>query len=90
MPAYNEVYNWVKEYGHSGIPDQRAVGDFVACENDERIVRFKSQLHGISTGNYDIDLFDKLIGKNRRTRHGSYEAWAKMMLLWVNESYKRA
>lgn len=90
MPAYTEVYNWVQEYGRSGAPDQRAVQDYVTCENDELIRRFRAQLYSISQGNYEIEQFDKLVGIDRRTRHGSYEAWARIMLLWLNEADKKS
>ena len=89
MPAYNEIYQWVREYGKSGVPDRRAVGDYVICENDELIRRFRSQLYAVSQGNYDIEQFDKIVGMNRRIRHGSYEGWAKIMLLWLNEADKK-
>ena len=89
-PHYKKVMQWVKEYGSSGVPDQRALQDFIECETDESINGLKSELIGVSQGNYRDDIFDKLVGVNRRTRHSSYSEWAKVMLIWLTTYNKKS
>jgi hypothetical protein len=81
---YNRVAYFVKEYGSSGIPDQRAVQEFMECETAEMIRSLQNELIGLSKGNYDREVMDKVIGVKRRTLFGSYEEWAKLMLMWIS------
>lgn len=89
-PHYKKVVQWAKEYGSSGLPDQRALQDFIDCETDEAISGLKSELIGISQGNYRDEIFDKVVGVNRRLRHTSYGEWAKLMLMWLASYNKKS
>lgn len=89
-PHYKKVVQWTKDYGSSGLPDQRALQDFIECETDESIKALKNELIGISQGNYRDDIFDKLIGVNRRLRHSSYTEWSKLMLIWLATYNKKS
>lgn len=84
-PPYNEVNYWLKHYGLADVPDQRAISDFAECEPDQKIAALKQQLHSISQGKYDERVFDATVGAKRKTKHGSYQQWAKLMLLWLAE-----
>ncbi|MDC0357673.1 hypothetical protein OAO01_02575 [Oligoflexia bacterium] len=74
----------------AGVPDKRAVHDFIECETDQKIRALKQQLHAISQGSYDDAAFDKTVGARRKAKHGSYHQWAKIMLLWITEYYHPA
>ncbi len=80
---YKQVVYWVKNYASGGNPDQRCVQDFVDCETTEVLSTFRAELYGISQGNFDEETLDKLIGQKRKVLHGSYDEWAKLMLMWL-------
>lgn len=86
-PIYKQVTYWVQYYGNSGAPDQRAVETFMDCETREVVVMLQNELRGISLGNFRPEILDRLVGAKRRMNHGSYQEWAKLMLLWMS-SYK--
>jgi hypothetical protein len=87
VPIYPRVTYWVQNYGGSDAPDKRAVQDFMDCESEEQIRSLRGELYAISQGRFDKKNLDANVGKKRETRHGSYDTWAKMMLLWM-ASYK--
>jgi len=80
---YEQVIQWNKEYGSSGASDQRAIQTFMDCETDEKIRALRGQLYSISTGKFDAATLDKQLGAGRASKHGSYEQWAKLMLMWM-------
>ncbi len=80
---YPEVIYLLKTYSPPGVDDKRAVQTFIDCETDERVRAVKGQLYAISRGRYDDATFDKVIGVDKRMKHGSYEEWAKLMLQWM-------
>ncbi|MCB0332548.1 MAG: hypothetical protein KDD55_03550 [Bdellovibrionales bacterium] len=81
---YNEVVYWLQQYGNTGAPDKQAVETFVEVETDEKVRALRGQLYAISQGKLNEPQMDKVIGKARKLRHGSYEDWAKVMLLWMS------
>lgn len=84
---YKKLTEWVKEYAPSATDDQRAINDFIECENRESLSSIKNELTGIIQGNYDENVLEQLLGQSRKTKYGSYIEWAKYMLLWI-ASYK--
>lgn len=85
---YVRVPLWVRDYGSGGIGDQRAVQDFMECETGESVRALQAELIGIGNGRYSQDQLDKTVGIKRREKHGSYDSWAKAMLVWIS-SYKQ-
>ena len=81
---YTKIMSWVQVYGSAGIPDQRAVQDFMECETSEAVRGLQGELQSLLNGNYNPESIDRLLGPNRKVKHGSYEAWAKLMLLWIS------
>ena len=86
--VFDKVQYWIQHYTAGGADDARAVSDFIICENDELLGSLRAQINTIAQGNYDEDVLDKTVGLKRKLRHGSYEAWAKLMLLWILEAKK--
>lgn len=80
---FDKIDYWVKSYGSSGGEDQHAVNDFMTCETRELIEPFRTQLYAISKGKYDQKVLDTVVGAKRRGKHGSYDEWARIMLLWM-------
>jgi hypothetical protein len=80
---YKQVNYWLQMYGNSGIPDQRAVETYIDCETSEAVQSLRNELIGISRGNYQDAPFDVSVGVKRRVRHGTYQEWARLMLLWM-------
>ena len=81
--AFPRIKAWCDIYGKSEADDKRAVEDFMTCEANEAIVSLRAELVAASRGTFDDRTFDAIVGQKRRIRHGSYDAWAKMMLLWM-------
>lgn len=82
-PIYNRVQYWVQNYGVAGIPDQKAVENYIECETREQVNMLRFELELMAQGNYKQETLDQLVGVKRRLRHESYDAWAKLMLLWI-------
>lgn len=82
-PYYKNLMYWLDNYGKSGAPDDRAVHDFMICEATEAINSLRAELVAIAEGAYNEANFDQLVGPKRKMKHGSYDAWAKLMLLWM-------
>lgn len=82
-PTYTRVYYWVQNYGLSGIPDQKAVENYMECETHEQVKMLRFELEMMAQGNYKQENLDRIVGVKRRFKHDSYDAWAKLMLLWI-------
>jgi hypothetical protein len=82
-PNYSRVYYWVQNYGLSGIPDQKAVENFIECETREQVNLLRFELEMMAQGKYKQETLDHLVGVKRRVKHESYDAWAKLMMLWI-------
>jgi len=80
---YKYIKLWSDEYGKGRPEDKRALGDYIECETDQCVRGLRNELVGVSKGNYIPETLDVLIGKNRMTRHGTYDEWAKLMLQWL-------
>ena len=79
---------WLDDYARGGMEDKRALQDFVECEAMEIVRILRNELIGIANGNFTHETLEAMLGKARPTRHGSYEEWAKMMLVWLSEYLK--
>jgi hypothetical protein len=86
-PIFTKIKYWVDCYGNSGADDKRAIEDFVDCEANEAVSSLRSELVGLSQGLFDEAILNLLIGASRKEKFGSFNAWAKMMLLWLS-AYK--
>ena len=84
-PIYKQLKLWVDNYGSAGITDQKAVQTFMECETNEAVKMLQNELIGISHGNFEQNAMDKLVRAQRRINYGSYQEWAKLMLLWIAE-----
>lgn len=83
QPLYQKLSYWVAQYGAADAPDQRAVHDFIECETSEAVRSLQSELIQVVQGNFKVETMDQLLGMKRRVLHGSYDAWAKLMLQWI-------
>ena len=81
------VKYWYDNYGYTGVDDKRSVETFLDCETREISQSLKNELIGISQGVYKKEALDIMLGQSRTARYGSYEEWAKYMLIWM-ASYK--
>lgn len=81
---FKQIRYWVVNYGSAGLPDQRALSDFLECETNEVIHSFRNELVGLAQSKKSDDAaLDALIGQKRKVLYNSYEEWAKVMLLWL-------
>lgn len=80
---YTRIPYWIQNYGNAGIPEQKAVEVFMDCETREMINSFRSEIQGIAQGNFQEESLDKIVGTNRKIKFGSYQEWAKLVLLWI-------
>ena len=78
-----QIKYWADAYGNSGAPDQKAVETFMDCENRESISMLRNELSAITKGAAAEASLDALLRANRKQKHGSYQEWAKAMLLWM-------
>ena len=83
FPLYSKINYWVQNYGLSGIPDQKAVENFIECETAESVSSLRFELEQMAQGKFNQQNMDHLVGVKRRLKHESYDAWAKLMLLWI-------
>lgn len=66
--------------------DQKAIRLFKEYESLEMIRRLQAELQAVATGQvYEQTLFAN-IGKKRKGRYGTYEEWAKLMLIWLAQA----
>jgi hypothetical protein len=82
---YREVFYWLDNYGKSGAPDQRAIEDFFECEVEEKCKALKAQLYSISQGSFDEAVLIARLGLERKHRHGTFQEWGRLMLLWMSK-----
>ncbi len=86
---YEKIRYFKDNYLRPGYPDQRAITDFLECENTETVKSFQSILMSISNGSYNPKALESLLGKERVVRFGSYEEWARILLMWIAEASRR-
>ena len=87
---FDKVRFWIQNYCQGDMDDKRNLENLIICEGDEILKPFRLQLHSIAQGLYDEELMDQLAGKKRKVKHGSYENWARLILLWAGEMKKGA
>ena len=78
-----KIRYWSEYYAKPGYTDDRAIQDYMVCEHAEAISSLRGELVGIKEGYFKDDTLKVLLGPMRETRYGSYQEWAKMMLLWM-------
>ena len=81
--AYPRIKAWCDVYGKSDADDKRAVEDFMTCEANEAVASLRAELVAVTRGIFDDRTFDAIVGQKRRLKYGTYDAWAKIMLLWM-------
>ncbi len=80
---YTRIPYWIEHYGKAGLPEQKAVEVFMDCETREMISSFRNEIQGIAQGNFQEESLDKIVGVSRKIKFGSYQEWAKLILLWI-------
>ena len=75
---------FVEHYGSAGATDQRAVETFLDCEPAESCRSLQNELRAVTLGKLEQRALDLTVGIKRRKLHGSYEEWARHMLLWIS------
>lgn len=80
----SKIRYWVDQYGNAGIPDKQAVELFIDCETREMVSPLQAQLYAVAQGLCDEEQIERVAGKKRKVKHGSYVDWAKFMLLWIS------
>lgn len=80
---YPQIKNWKDNYTKDGMPDQRALEDFLACETEENVQSLRRELYGISQGNMNEVVLNSLLGAKRIARHETYPNWASLMIQWM-------
>lgn len=80
---YAKIPYLLKTYASSTGDDRRAVENFMYCEGAETVSSLRAELTGILQCRAEDSLLDKLVGPDRKARHGTYQEWAKLMLLWM-------
>ena len=68
--------------------DQKAVGVFKSYESQEKLRRLQAELIWIKDGKVTSAACDRLVGRKRKAKHGSYTRWAELMLLWITQHKK--
>jgi hypothetical protein len=85
---FPNVKQFMTIYAAGSGDDQRAAQTFMDCEATEAISSLRNELRGISSGNYNSESLDQIVGKGRLSKHGSYDGWAKAVLRWMG-AYRR-
>jgi|GEM_PF-1073949 len=85
---FPNIKQFMTLYAAGSGDDQRAAQTFMDCEASEAISSLRNELRAISSGNYNLDSLNQVVGKGRIGKHGSYEAWAKAILQWM-ASYRQ-
>ncbi len=84
IPTVKELLQY---YGSgSAIDDQKAVGNFKRFESDEKSRRLQNELVWIKDNYVKEELCESIIGVKRKARAGTYQEWARRMLLWLVEA----
>ena len=68
--------------------DDKAIVVFKNYETHEKLRRLQNELTWIKDGKVSASACDRVVGKKRKGKHGSYERWAQLMLLWLAQSRK--
>ena len=79
---YREIKRWFDTYA-GGCEDLRSLHTFMDCEPTDRIVQLRLEFNGIAQGHANDELLIKLIGASRKLKHGSFQEWARLCLLWM-------
>ena len=87
FPNYKQVRYFIDTYGKAGIPDQRAVQDFMDCETGESVNSLRGELIGMTNQKFKEEILDTAVGAKRKILYESYDNWARLMLQWI-ASYK--
>lgn len=80
---FPNVRQFMTIYAAGSGDDQRAAHTFIDCEANEAVNSLRTELLAISSGNYSLESLDAILGKGRSSRYGSYDLWAKAVLLWL-------
>jgi hypothetical protein len=80
---FPKIKMWIDQYAPPGVEDQRSVQTFMDCENREAQESLRAELRAVASGHYRAETLDKIIGQGRSNKHGSYDAWGKLMLQWM-------
>lgn len=80
---------WLSDYAKPGVPDKRGLEDFLECETDEIVRLLRGELQGITRGANDEETLKNILGPGRAAKYGTFEEWAKMMLLWIAQYLKQ-
>ena len=87
---YDRISFYVENYGHPEVDEQRAVENFIICESAEALPALIAQLSSVAKGGSTEEVMDQVAGKRRKVKYGSYENWAKLVLLWINQVKNQA
>jgi hypothetical protein len=80
---FPHLKQFVSVYAPPGVDDQRAIQTFMDCETTESIGTLRNEIRAIASGNFHGPSLDLVLGKGRFSKHGSYDNWAKLALLWM-------
>ncbi|MCC6954333.1 MAG: hypothetical protein IT290_09465 [Deltaproteobacteria bacterium] len=70
-----------KKYANSCAKnDQKALKIFKEYESVDLVRRLRGEMMAVSKGKVVETAADRIIGKNRKLKFGSYEKWGRMML----------
>jgi hypothetical protein len=81
--VYPRVTAWIQNYGKAEMADQQAVQVFMECEGTEAAKGLRAELQSIAEGRFSDVGSDATVGASRRIKFGSYDSWARMMLIWL-------
>ncbi len=90
LPLFKTLPFWAKNYAAPGVDDQRGIQDLIECETLEVVRAFENELRAVTNGLYHEPALIQMLGRNRKDRHGGYEEWARLMLMWLATYQKRA
>ncbi len=78
-----------KRYAYSlSNNDQKAARMFKEYEALEMLRRLQAELLWVRNNQVLHTTLDSVLGKTRRSRYRGYDAWAKLMLLWISQAKK--
>lgn len=83
-PYFKELVFFMENYNHPESSDQRSIEEFAELEAAERILGLKAEILMVAKDDIDPELLDKVVGKKRQLRYGTYKDWASYMLRWLS------
>ena len=87
LKALPALGSYQKTYATSlGNNDGKAIKLFKEFESQDKIRRLKAELIAISQGRVTDELCVRILGPARRSRFGSFSAWAKYALGFANSA----